>query len=409
MNWNGNVNNTNNKSNSNSNNQAFPALDVHKMQNMLDNYKYTYKDILNAYLDCRKHKRNTSNALEYEPGYELWLKELLEQINNETYEIGRSIGFAVTKPKTREIWAADFKDRVVHHLVYNKIGPYIEKRFIEDSYSCIKGRGNLAAFKRAESFCRSITQNWSKSAWVIQVDIANYFCSINKHKLIELLESYIGNYNSNLTARLIYKIVMNDPTENDPCVKNPKLMQTVPKRKSLFYTNNECGLPVGNLTSQFFSNVYLDPFDKFSKHVLKIKYYVRYVDDILILSKDKEPLYEWLERMDEFLKTKLYLNFHPNKIKIKPIYSGINFVGGIILPFRTYPRRMNVSNAFKVAKHLKKMDSSMYFTEKSIAPLNSYLGLFSHTDSYNLRKYLCEQYVSDLIFYNEEYRSIHYK
>lgn len=408
MNYTGNVNNNNNKSNSSSNYQAFPALEVHNMQNMLDNYKYTYKEILNAYLECRKHKRNTSNALRYEPGYEFWLYDLLQEINNETYEIGRSIGFAVTKPKIREIWAADFKDRVVHHLVYNKIGNYIEKRFIEDSYSCIKGRGNLAAFLRAESFCRSITQNWSKPAWVLQVDIANYFCSINKRKLIELLEPYIGKYDSNLTSRLIYKIVMNDPTKNDPKVKNSELMKLVPKRKSLFYTNNECGLPVGNLTSQFFSNVYLDPFDKFSKHVLKIKYYIRYVDDVLVLSRDREQLYEWLECMNDFLEKNLYLKFHPNKIKIKPITSGINFVGGIILPFRRYPRRMNVSNAFKIAKQLKHMDSSMYFTEESIAPFNSYLGMFTHMNSYNLRKHLCD-YANELLFYNDEYRSIHYK
>lgn len=343
--------------------------------------EYTYEQVFNAFLDCRKRKTNKNSTLAFDINREINILNLLEEINSNQYQIGKSIVFTVNKPKPREIWAANFRDRIVHHLVFNEINPYFEKRFIEDSYSCIKGRGVLAASNRVLDFHRKITENYSKDCYYLQIDIKNFFCSIDKNILWNLLNKHIE---SGKCYDLLYQIIFNDPTQNAIIQENANF-SIIPKHKSLWYAQKNIGLPIGNLTSQFFSNVFLNELDQYIKHILKSKYYVRYVDDAIILSKDKDYLLDCYNKIIIFLKNNLHLELHPSKCFIHKASQGITFVGYTIKPYRRFIKKSTINNA--------KISANTCFSnpnEKSISSINSYLGIIKQVPSYEIRKQLCK-------------------
>lgn len=344
---------------------------------------YTYRDLLQAYLDCRRRKRNKLEPQKFELNFGENLEVLLDEINSGKYRIGSSTVFTVMLPKPREIWAAQFRDRVIHHLLYNEMGAYFEKRFIEDTFSCIKGRGTLAASQRVEKFCRKATENWRKQAWVLQIDIANFFVSINRATLWGLMSSQFMNPDS-LTGRLLKDVIFHDPTEN-PIIKSNCDFASVPRHKSLWYAKPGYGLPIGNLTSQFMSNVYLDELDHLVKHKLKARYYARYVDDAIFISHDRDQLAEWAVFCNNWLQENRELHLHEHKIHIYPADQGINFVGRVIKPFRVYPRRMTVGAAKEAVRHCLDTDGST----KAFDSVQSYLGIFHHANTYNLRAKIC--------------------
>lgn len=342
---------------------------------------YSYADMLAAYLDCRRRKRSTRSAVAFEANFEARLGRLADAVNAGTYRIGRSQVFVVTRPKAREVWAAGFQDRIVHHLVYRDIAPWYEAGFIEDSFSCIKGRGTQAAIRRVESHARKATAGWTRRAWCLQMDVANFFVSIRKDILWDILRADVGE--TSRTATLIKQIVFHDCTIGAFC-STPRLVPLVPHHKSLWHCPDKCGLPIGNLTSQFFSNVYLDGLDKFIKHTLRAKFYARYVDDIAILSSDRAQLEAWAAEIDAWLRANRGLFFHPHKITIKPADAGINFVGGVILPWRTYPRRSTAHSAMLAARRVR--DSH---APDALCSAVSYLGITRHMDAYRLRCAVC--------------------
>lgn len=346
--------------------------------------QYTYHDILEAYLDCRQYKRSTHSATEFEMCFEQNLLELLEEINTCTYRISPSRGFVVIWPKIREVWAAQFRDRIVHHLIYRDIAPYFIARTINTNCACIKGRGTLLASQYLEKFLRSATENWSKKAWVLQLDIKNFFVSISKDILWNIMKAHIGE--ESLTAKLMKMVIYNNPTHR-AIVKQGTDFSIVPHHKSLWNTDNAHGMPIGDLTSQLCaSGIYLDGLDKFVKHVLKCRYYVRYVDDAVLVSKDRSKLEFWKDCIIDWLYKERALTVSPTKTIIKPANAGINFVGRIVLPFRSYPRNMTVHRAKRAAKALK----AEPLDADCISSVNSYLGLIRHSNSYNLRKQICE-------------------
>jgi hypothetical protein len=345
---------------------------------------------------CRKRKRNKKSAIAFEINFEENLLQLLNEVNSGRYRIGRTTVFVVTYPKAREIWAALFRDRIVHHLVYEEIAPFFEKRFIEDTYSCLKGRGVLAASDRLMQFHRKATGNYAKDTWFLQFDIKNFFVSIEKEILLDLLLQHVE---SGISRRLLEQIVWHDPTVNPIVNGKRSFFAKVPPHKSLWNAPKNRGLPIGNLTSQFFSNVYLNELDQFVKHTLRAQYYVRYVDDAVILHHDKATLQRWLEEVDAFLREKLKISLHRDKCFIKHASQGINFVGAIVKPYRRYARRSTISkaktSAFAVSRHP---------TEQNIASVNSYLGLIRNTASYKMRKKICEHSkISTIVSHDSNY------
>lgn len=336
---------------------------------------YTYNDILAAYLECRKRKRNTIACTAFDVNFEHNLVELLDQINNGTYQIGPSRVFVVTWPKPREVWAAQFRDRIVHHLVCKDVAAFYIPRFIHTNCACIEGRGTLYAVEWLERYCRSITENWSKEAYALQFDIANFFVSIDKQILWDILVKDLGE------QPLLKQILFHKHGILKPGVN----LNLVPRQKSLWYAPEGKGLPIGDLPSQLCaSGVYMNGLDQFCKHVLKIKHYVRYVDDGVALFHTKAEAQNAREQIDQWLQTNRLLKLSSKKTRIYPVSRGINFVGQIVLPFRRYVRRMTVGRA---------KDAVRAFRINPMRPtdsINSYLGLLQHAATYAIRKAICE-------------------
>ena len=262
-------------------------------------------DLFQAYYDARRNKRNSINQMQFEINYESNLIQLAQEINDRTYQIAPSICFVITDPVQREIFAADFRDRVVHHLIYNYISPIFERVFINDAYSCRKGKGTSYGIERLQHFILSSSENYTKDCYVLKLDIKGYFMAINKQILFEKIKTTLEKFryrtkekaitwnetfDYEMVIYLITKVIFNNPI-NGCIVKGKKSdWNGLPPSKSLFHSPVGCGLPIGNLTSQLFSNIYLTDFDHYIKCQLKCQYYGRYVDDFAIVHTDKDYL-----------------------------------------------------------------------------------------------------------------------
>lgn len=350
----------------------------------------TIDALFDAYFDCRREKRNTINQLRFEADLEKNLVQLYHDIESGEYQIGRSIAFVITHPKIREVWAADFRDRVVHHLIYNAIFSRFHRRFIRDNYACIPGRGTHDGMRRVTGFARSITQNWSKPAYFLKADVANFFNAIDRHILLDLLMIHV---HEDWLITLIRQVALHDPRTNYQPRSPDYMFEKVPRHKSLFHAGDGKGLPIGNLTSQFFANVYMNPLDQFAKHGLCARYYGRYVDDLLLFHEDPDVLNEWYERMDQFLRSKLAIHLHPKKKHINLADKGIDFTGFIINPGRTYLRQTAVINCLQKIRAWERKGSPV--DPETLADLskcvNSYLGQLRQVDGYNSRKAICKR------------------
>ena len=351
---------------------------------------FTYEEIFKAYNDCKKNKSNTINALKFLIDKEFKLIELCDEINNSTYQIGPSIAFIVKYPVLREVFAADFRDRIVHHLVMNELLPIFEEKFIDSSFSCRKEKGVLCGVKAVANMIDEATAHYTKDCWILKMDIKSFFMSIDKialsNKVDQLIvENYPENRKKQKLRDLCKQIIMHHPENNCSRKGDLTLWKLLPKNKSLFSIKDEKGLPIGNLTSQIFANFYLNELDRYITETLGFKYYGRYVDDFVIISDDKEKLLESIDKITVFGKEKLDINIHPQKRYIQHYSKGIRFIGGIIKPGRKYIlNRTKGQFYYKLKtkfKHYKKE-----LEEKFLMTVNSYLGYLRHYNSYNIRK-----------------------
>ncbi len=350
----------------------------------------TLESVFDAYFECRKHKRNTINQLAFEADLEANLVTLYRDLTEGRYAIGRSIAFVIQHPKVREIWAADFRDRVVHHLVYNAVRERFEKRFVRDSYACIPGRGTHDGMRRVSGFARSITRNWTHEAFFLKADIGNFFGSIDRHILLGLVLRHVEE---DWLRSLIRQIALHDPRENAVFRSTPALFASVPRHKSLLHAPDGKGLPIGNLTSQFFANIYLNEMDQFIKHRLRASYYGRYVDDIVLFHNDPGVLNSWYYQIDDFLRDNLALHLHPNKKHMNRAESGIDFTGFIIKPGRTYLRRSSLARCRRKIAGWERSDNphDPDALKQFSHSMNSYLGQLRQVDGFKARKRLCQR------------------
>ena len=350
----------------------------------------TIDAVFNAYFDCRKAKRNSINQLRFEVDLGPNLVELYNQLRSGDYKIGRSVVFVVTHPKIREVWAADFRDRVVHHIICNAISDRYYRRFIRDNYACIPGRGTHDGLRRVSGFARSITRHWTQPAYFLKADVANFFNSIDRDILINLAERHVPE---EWLRVLIRQVVLHDPRTNF-CRRSPtSLFEQVPRHKSLLHAPDGKGLPIGNLTSQFFANLYMNELDHYVKHVLKAKYYGRYVDDMVLFHEDPDILNRWYLQIDEFLKSRLAVHLHPNKKHLNLVGTGIDFIGFIIKPGRAYLRQTSLSKCRQKIRTWESDGSPIdqETLEDVSQSLNSYLGMLRQVNGYNARKSICQR------------------
>jgi len=361
-------------------------------------------DLFNAYYDARKNKRNTINALNFEMDYEHNLFQLYEEIITSNYKIKSSICFINFSPVQREIFAADFRDRVVHHLIYNYIAPIFEKTFIHDSYSCRVGKGTHYGIKRIDHFIRSCSENYHKDCYVLKLDIKGYFMSINRNLLYKTVNDTLLKqankvvFDLPLVIKLIKKIIFNDPTKNYILKGSKQDWKCLPSSKSLFHSGKNQGLPIGNLTSQLFSNVYLNSFDHFVKKELGIKYYGRYVDDFVIVHQSKDYLKSLIPKIRNYLQKEVQLELHPNKIYFQHFSKGVKFLGAVIKPHRIYIANRTKGNFYQAIEKQNKIarDHKPSKEEQSafLSSMNSYLGILKHYKTYKIRKKIIRQKLS---------------
>ena len=326
---------------------------------------YPFSDLVQAYYDCRRSKRNSDSALAFEMDLERNLIELHNDLTVGTYRPGRSICFVVTRPKAREVWAAAFRDRVVHHLMYNHVAPRFYASFIADSCACIPGRGTLYAAQRLESKIRSASQNWSKSIFYLKCDLANFFVAIDKEVLRQQLAAKITEP---WWLALAEQILMHDPREDYEVRSPAHLFNRVPQHKRLTSQPARLGLPIGNLSSQFFANIYLNALDQFAKHSLGAKHYIRYVDDFVFLHESPQQLNAWLAEVEAFLPS-LGAKLNPKKTILQPVDRGVDFVGHVIKPWRRTTRKRSLAQALK--------RTAAAPAEELRETANSYFGLLS--------------------------------
>ena len=259
-----------------------------------------------AWQKARKGKTTKEYVIEFEKNTEKNLLDLHFELKEGTYSPKPLKTFILRDPKTRKISKSDFRDRLVHHAVVQVIEPIFDKTFIYDSCANRKGKGNLFALKRFDFFKRKVTKNNSQNAFCLKADIKHYFQEVDHEILLNILTNKLRDKE---TILLIKKILSNVAILGGGEDQQFK------------------GMPLGNLTSQFFANVYLNKLDYFVKHKLRTKYYVRYVDDFVILHSSKSQLEVWKQEISNFLNKELKLELHPDKSRIILLLRGVDFVG----------------------------------------------------------------------------------
>jgi retron-type reverse transcriptase len=260
----------------------------------------SWDNLYDAYVKARRHKSRNPRVIEFEKHWQLHLATLAREIRTRTYKPKPLRKFILRDPKTRMICVSDFRDRVVHHALINILQPIFEPRFIHDSYASRVGKGTLPSLKRFDDFKRKASKNNTHHAYVLKADIRHYFETVDHDILLSIIAKRVKDTSVLWLARTIL--------DNNP-------YETLGK-----------GMPLGNWTSQFFANVYLNELDQFVKHKLGVKYYIRYVDDFIILHPHKTTLQEYEQKIKTFLQD-LKLELHPHKCAITSLHRGFSFLG----------------------------------------------------------------------------------
>ncbi|MCL6584578.1 MAG: DUF1566 domain-containing protein [bacterium] len=362
----------------------------------------SFRSVWRAYLDCRRRKRGTINALRFEGRLLDNLFGLAQDLQNGTYKPSRSVCFVTTSPKLREIFAADFRDRIVHHLIVREMEKVWERKFIYDSYASRTRKGIHAAVARLQKFMLKATRNQKRVAYFLQFDIRSFFMSVDKEILFQILEQELlprKDIESEALLYLLHRTIFHHCPDDYFFKGDPAMLDKIPAHKSLFKAPQGKGLPIGNLTSQFLANVYLNKLDQLIKHSLKCRFYIRYVDDAVLISPDKDQLLEWEGRIGEFLEKQLALQLK-GRGKIKRVSEGADFLGYIVRPGYLLARKRVVNNLkFKLARFQDKMIQELRIhglkvrkvimqpdemIRKLRQTLASYLGHFKHANTFRL-------------------------
>jgi retron-type reverse transcriptase len=305
------------------------------------------ENLLLAWREFLKRKRAKKDVQEFQVHLMDNILLLHKDLMNKRYVHGGYYAFNISDPKPRNIHKASVRDRLLHHAIYRILYPFFDKKFIADSYSCRKWKGTHRALKRFQSFVYKVSKNNTKNIWVLKCDIRKFFASIDQDILFEILRKHIKDED---IIWLIHRVVKS------------------------FNTPTGKGLPLGNLTSQLLVNVYMNEFDQYMKNDLRTKYYIRYADDFVIMHEKKEYLVEVLEKIKDFLEEKLTLALHPDKVSIKTISSGVDFLGWVHFFDHRVLRKTTKRRMYK------KLDN-----EPKEETIISYKGLLSHGNTYKLK------------------------
>ena len=322
------------------------------MKTYTDLYRTVYSpaNLFTAYAQCRRGKGDKPYVTEFEAHLQGNLDALGEVLRTRQWTPAGYSRFYVNDPKRRLINAPAFEDRIVHRALYDVIGPIFEKRFIHDSYACRQEKGTHAGVARIRQFLR----RYPTPPYYLQVDIKSYFASINHTALMTILRRKIADRD---ILALVQRIL--DSYHDRPGV----------------------GIPLGNLTSQLFANIYLNELDYHVKHGLKCRHYVRYMDDIILLSETKAQLWAWKAALESFI-ARLGLRLHPRKQLVAPARRGIDFLGYVIYPDHVRVRNRNIH---RVYDRMKQIEAGTYPRDPR-GSIMSWMGYSIHADAHGLNR-----------------------
>jgi len=360
------------------------------MANFIDSEQDFYSKICSlenlflAFNNARKGKTKRRYVKRFQLDLHNNLTKLQQELVSQTYLPNKLKTFTLRDPKTRKISKSAFRDRVVHHALCNIIVPILEKSFIYDSHANQIGKGTLKAIERFDIFKRKVSRNNTITCWVLKADIKHYFDEMNHDILVGIIRKKIQD------EKVIWLI---------------KQILNTPARSFGGGANEFCkkGMPLGNLTSQFFANLYLNELDQFVKHKLRTKYYIRYVDDFVILHENKEQLELWKEEINKFLKERLKIELHPSKTHVLNLNSGINFLGFRIFYNFKLLRKSNMGNFEKKFNHMKILyNEGVINRDKVIEKLEGWMEYASQGDTFKFRKYVLRNFNRDFPYQKEK-------
>ncbi|MEK9151623.1 MAG: reverse transcriptase domain-containing protein [Patescibacteria group bacterium] len=306
--------------------------------------------LLSAWREFVAGKRRQNDVADFEMHLMRNFFELHDDLKSRRYRHGPYEAFSVSDPKPRSIHKASVRDRIVHRLLYRALKEYFDKRFIFDSYSCREDKGVLRAINRFRVFARKVSRNNTRTCLILKCDIRKFFASIDHAVLLGILERHIGDRDM---LKLVGEVIRSFETDGQKSV----------------------GLPLGNLTSQLFSNIYLNELDRHMKRCLKLRRYIRYADDFVILSDDRQLLENLIPEISVFLTKELRLSLHSGKIFLKTWTAGMDFLGWTHFP---HCRTLRTATKKKMFRNLRKNKE-----DKVVA---AYYGLLSHGNTYTLKK-----------------------
>lgn len=345
------------------------------------------EDILQAYFDCRKNKRRTASATVYEMDYETQLIGLRDRINARTYTPGKSICFVVTRPRYREVFAASFEDRIVHHYIANKLEPLFEKIFSPRTFNCRKGKGQLYGIEMLKNDIRECSENYTKDCHISKLDLKGFFMSICRAMLAEMVDNFIVKYyegDDKEELRFVCRVViLHEPEYNCERHSPANFWDYLPPNKSLFTNGRGYGVAIGNLFAQLFANFLLNTLDWFLDE-LGIKYHGRYVDDFYMIHTDKNVLLAAIPKIREKL-AEFQLRINEKKFYLQHYRKGVEFTGAVVKPHRVYACNRSINNFAGAVAKLNKA-KSIEEIEKAVSSVNSYLGLLGHYNEYKTRR-----------------------
>ena len=357
--------------------------------------QWLLEKLTRAFEMARKEKLGTCDEHSFE---EYWIENLVglrDSILEYRYKPSASVAFVIFDPMVREIFAAPFRDRVVHHFLYNMQAGWWDRRFIYDAYSCREKKGTLFGVQRAQRFMQKVTDNYTKKAYIVKLDIRGYFMSLPRAKLYErvrwgldrqfeeVINDRMGHQIYKICAFLWRRVLYDDPAskawKRGPLINwDPGIL---PREKSLFCQPPRQGIVIGNLTSQLVSNIYLDQLDRYIFCDLGYRNYGRYVDDFFIMVPSEEygRLRNDVAKIEKFLKKELGLTLHKKKRYYQEVKRGMNFLGARVYPHCLYP-------SDRLQKKFRQAATGLMYGYKDMESIIAYLGIMLHLDANKLEK-----------------------
>lgn len=361
-----------------------------------------YNDLFIAYHKAIVHKSDKRCVQECEKRLDTIIHQLTDELYERRYHPRPSSCFIVKHPKKREVFAADFIDRIIHHYIFMKTHVLFERTFIHDTYSCIEKRGTHYGIQRLRHHIESCSENYTRPCYVLKMDLKGYFMHIDRLLLANIVDKTLDHMairssdgaglrweekiDIGFMKYLCREVIMSDPTEGCIIHGDRSDWDGLPDSKCMFLVPKGYGLPIGNFTSQLFSNVFLNQLDQFVKRTLRCKHYGRYVDDYFLVSTDRHELRRWAKEIDKYLYDELHISINKGKTQVCDARHGVEFLGAYIKPWRIY-----ISNQSLRRMH-RQIPSIMNKTpEQQMQSVNSFLGILGHYNSYRERNKLVQQ------------------